>query len=59
MTGWWLPITTAFAVWAIVMAVVIVLQRRSPAATIAWMMVLAFLPIVGYARVSPDRPAAT
>ena len=30
------------------MAVVIVLQRRSPAATIAWMLVLAFLPIVGY-----------
>jgi cardiolipin synthase len=48
VTGWWLPITSAFAVWAIVMAVVIVLQRRSPAATIAWMLVLAFLPIFGY-----------
>jgi cardiolipin synthase len=48
VTSWWLLITTAFAAWAIVMAVVIVLQQRSPAATIAWMMVLAFLPIVGY-----------
>ncbi|MEO6776629.1 MAG: cardiolipin synthase [Kofleriaceae bacterium] len=48
MTSWWLVITGAFAVWAIVMAVVIVLQQRSPAATIAWMMVLAFVPIVGY-----------
>lgn len=48
MISWWLLITTAFAVWAVVMAVVIVLQQRSPAATIAWMLVLAFLPIVGY-----------
>lgn len=48
MISWWLLLTTSFAVWAIVMAVVIVLQQRSPAATIAWMLVLAFLPIVGY-----------
>jgi len=48
VTGPHLLITAAFAIWAVVMAVVIVLQRRSPAATIAWMMVLAFLPIVGY-----------
>jgi cardiolipin synthase len=58
--GWGLPITTAFAVWAIVMAVVIVQQRRSPAATIAWMLVLAFLPIVGwlvYRLIGPQRLA--
>jgi cardiolipin synthase A/B len=48
VTGPHLLITAAFAIWALVMAVVIVLQRRSPAATIAWMMVLAFLPVVGY-----------
>jgi cardiolipin synthase A/B len=48
VTGTHLLITAGFAIWAIVMAVVIVLQRRSPAATIAWMMVLAFLPIGGY-----------
>ena len=40
MTSWWLLLTTSFAVWAIVMAVVIVMQQRSPAATIAWMLVL-------------------
>lgn len=30
------------------MAVVIVQQRRSPAATIAWLLVLVFLPVAGY-----------
>ena len=30
------------------MAVVIVQQRRTPAATIAWLLVLALLPVVGY-----------
>ncbi len=45
MTGWLL---LASSVWALIMAVVIVQQRRSPAATIAWMLVLAFLPLVGY-----------
>lgn len=30
------------------MAVVILQQRRSPAATIAWLMVLVFLPVFGY-----------
>lgn len=60
MTSWWLLITTAFAAGAIVMAVVIVLQRRSPAATIAWMLVLAFIPIAGYViyrLIGPQRLA--
>src|SRR5687767_14664830 len=30
------------------MAVVIVLQRRSAAATVAWLLVLAFLPVLGW-----------
>src|SRR6185295_3429703 len=34
--------------WAVAMAGMIVLQRRSPAATIAWLMVLAFLPLAGW-----------
>lgn len=58
--SWPLLFTSAFAVWAIVMAVVIVLQRRSPAATIAWMLVLAFLPGVGYVvyrLIGPQRLA--
>src|SRR5262249_14884922 len=41
-----LVLTTA---WAFAMGVVIVLQRRSAAATIAWLLVLAFLPIIGLA----------
>src|SRR5262245_37656049 len=55
--GW--PLVTALAaVWALVMAVVIVLERRSAAATIAWLLVLAFLPFVGiivYRLIGPTR----
>ena len=45
-------------VWTIAMSIVIVLQRRSPASTMAWLMVLAFLPVVGlgaYLVVGPMR----
>lgn len=34
--------------WAGVMAIVVVMQRRSPTATIAWLLVLALLPVVGW-----------
>lgn len=44
----WSLLIAAFSVWAFAMAVVIVQQRRSPAATIAWLLVLALLPIVGW-----------
>jgi cardiolipin synthase len=40
------------------MGIVIVMQRRSPAATIAWLLVLSFLPIVGlgvYRLIGPQR----
>jgi len=40
------------------MGVVIVLQRRSPAATIAWLLVLSLLPVVGwvvYLLIGPRR----
>jgi cardiolipin synthase len=42
------PIITAIAgFWAVIAAVVILLQRRSAAATLAWLLVLVFLPGVG------------
>src|SRR5262245_43597037 len=42
------PILTALAaVWAVIAAGVILLQRRSAAATIAWLLVLVFLPFAG------------
>jgi cardiolipin synthase len=44
----WTSLAGLFAVWALAMAVVIVQQRRSPAATIAWLLVLALLPIFGW-----------
>lgn len=55
----WLPIiTAAIAVWVTSVAVVIVLQRRSAAATLAWLLVLVFLPIIGllvYRIIGPLR----
>lgn len=47
-SGWQLAVLVVASGWALAMCVVIVLQRRSPAATIAWMLVLALLPVVGY-----------
>ncbi|HEY4241450.1 MAG TPA: cardiolipin synthase [Kofleriaceae bacterium] len=46
--SWHAWLGTGFAISALVMAVVIVQQRRSPAATIAWLLVLSLLPIVGW-----------
>ncbi len=37
----WTLVSSLVACWAIVMAVVIILERRSAAATIAWLLVLA------------------
>ena len=44
--GWWL-LYPAGIVWIAVNAVVIIMQRRPAASTIAWLMVLTFLPVVG------------
>jgi cardiolipin synthase len=43
---WTLAVTIATA-WALLMAVTIVMQRRPAASTIAWLLVLIFLPLVG------------
>jgi cardiolipin synthase len=55
----WFPIVTGLLlVWAGIVAVIIVLQRRSAAATLAWLMVLAFLPVLGlivYRVIGPLR----
>ncbi len=47
--SWWTIATIAEVVWIVVMAVGIVLERRSPVATIAWIVVLAWLPLFGVA----------
>ena len=44
----WRILTVIEIAWVLLAAVVIVLQRRSAAATIAWLLVLAFLPIIGF-----------
>ena len=54
----WLPITIVLALSVFTSAVVILLQRRSAAATIAWLMVLVFLPVIGliiYRLIGPLR----
>ncbi len=55
----WLPLlTVGLAVWAASIAVVIILQRRSPVATLAWVLVLIFLPLIGllvYRVIGPLR----
>ncbi len=54
----WPQLSVLVAVWALVMAVVIILERRSAAATIAWLLVLAFLPVIGlivYRLIGPLR----
>ncbi len=55
----WTPIiTAAIAVWAFAIAIVIILQRRSAAATLAWILTLIFLPVVGlvvYRLIGPLR----
>jgi cardiolipin synthase A/B len=56
--SWSVLIGAAFTTWGAVMAVVIVLQRRTPAATIAWLLVLTVFPIVGwlvYRLIGPQR----
>jgi cardiolipin synthase len=51
-------ITAALTIWGIIVSIVIILQRRSAAATLAWIFALLFLPIVGlvvYRLIGPQR----
>jgi cardiolipin synthase len=55
----WLPILSiGLAIWVIGVSVIIILQRRSAAATLAWLLALAFLPVLGliiYRLIGPLR----
>jgi cardiolipin synthase len=54
----WRILTVLEFAWLLVAAFVIVLQRRSAAATISWLLAFAFLPIVGmvlYVLIGPMR----
>jgi len=55
----WVPLLTlGLAVWVASVSVVIILQRRSAAATVAWLFALTFLPVVGlviYRIIGPLR----
>jgi cardiolipin synthase len=45
--SWWLVYTVGGTVWISVNAVVLILQRRPAASTIAWLLLLIFLPVIG------------
>ena len=46
---WWTALTIFELGWVVVVAITIILERRSPVATFAWISVLAWLPFVGLA----------
>jgi len=51
-------LTAALSVWVIIIGIVIILQRRSAAATLAWLLALIFLPVIGlviYRLIGPLR----
>jgi len=55
---WFLIVAGALAIWAFAIAIVIILERRSAAATLAWIMALMFLPVIGlvvYRLIGPLR----
>ncbi len=43
----WFLISTGMVVWIAINAVLVVMQRRPAASTIAWLFVLVFVPVVG------------
>jgi cardiolipin synthase len=55
----WIPLLTiGLAIWVASVAVVIILQRRSATATLAWLFALIFLPVIGlviYRIIGPLR----
>jgi cardiolipin synthase A/B len=44
---WILLITLAYLIWAIAVCIGLILARRSPVATVGWMISLLFLPYIG------------
>jgi hypothetical protein len=44
---WWFVYGAAATVWIIFNSILLVLQRRSAASTIAWLFVVVFVPVVG------------
>lgn len=58
MLTWTLVLTAVEVVWILGIGTVVILQRRSAAATLAWLLALAFLPVVGfviYRIIGPQR----
>ncbi|MBA3452726.1 MAG: cardiolipin synthase, partial [Deltaproteobacteria bacterium] len=48
MNTWWIVYSLVGVVWFIGNAIVIIMQRRPAASTIAWLLVMVFLPVIGF-----------
>jgi cardiolipin synthase len=48
LAEWYSWIVTAVALWSVLFSFYVVSQRRSPASTIAWILILSFLPLAGF-----------
>ena len=58
MVLWTVTLSLALAAWVVGVAIAIILERRSAAATLAWLLALVFLPGVGlllYRLIGPLR----
>ena len=49
LADWYSWILYALGVWTVIFSVYLVSERRSPAATISWILALSFVPLVGFA----------
>jgi cardiolipin synthase len=55
---WWTALTIGEGTWVVLLSLYILLERRSPHATLAWILILSFLPGVGavlYLLLGPRR----
>ncbi len=48
LAEWYSWIVTAMAIWSVLFSFYVVSQRRPPASTIAWILALSFLPLLGF-----------
>lgn len=57
---WTIVVPVVEVVWILAIGTIVVMQRRSASATMAWLLALAFLPLVGflvYRMIGPQRLA--
>ncbi len=56
MSDWMILLTIGETIWVVALSVWIILERRSPAATLAWIFALAFVPLLGIGSPNTASP---